>query len=444
MSDVRELLLSLQEDLRGARFDARAVRARGESRRRHQRALAAALALVLAAALLGTMRWVHLASPPPPTHPVPRGDGRIHVPGSVRALALDTATHTLYIGNPGSPGGHEAAAPDGVLVMDIRHCRAEDSSECTGGSVPMDSFPWDLAPSANGTLYAATWGRGVQLIDARTCNATDRSGCGTVASGPRPGPAAVGVAVDDTASTLWVASLDNPPSLDIVGFGAPLPSDHLPTSHLAGYDTRTCNVRDASGCRPTTSFALNGVVNAMTVDPSSHTLYVVAQTSDGRRTLWAARGNRLTQLADLGQDPTLDLSATAGLAVEQRLHTLYVTPAAGSTILVFDTRRCGVAASTCDVVTRARVGDGPNSIAVDDTTQTVYVLNGGDATISALDGRHCDAEVRTSCRSTSALLEPTGQPQSLQPSTLVVDPGNRTLYVAELAAGLVVPVAAAD
>jgi DNA-binding beta-propeller fold protein YncE len=443
VSDVRELLLTLQDDLGGVRFDAGAVRARGESRRRRRRALSAALAVVLVFAVLGTTRWAHLSSPPPPTQPAPRSDGQIHVSGSVRALALDPSTGTLYTADPGNPSGHDAASPEGLLVTATEHCNAGDTSACTVKSAPLDAVPWDLALSANGTLYVATWGTGVHLVDARTCNAADQSGCGTVRSGPEANFAVQGVAVDDTAHTLYAASLDDASSQDIPAFGSMPTSNHLPTSHVFVYDSATCNAGDSTGCGVRASLPLIGVVQAMTVDPASHTLYVVGQTSDGHRTLWATRGDAFTRVADLGVDSSMNLSATVGLALDQALHSLYVTPAQGSTVVVLDARRCTAGAPTCPAGTRAPVGGFPNSVAVDDATHTVYVLNGGDATISRFDGGPCNADDHTRCRSTTTALEPTGQPQSLQPSTLVLDPGTDTLYVAQQAANVVVPVRAA-
>ena len=116
------------------------------------------------------------------------------------AMALDPATHTLYVSDFGAST---------VAMINTDACSALHPSGCeqVPATVTVGSGPALIAfDRATGTVYVPNAnGNTVSVIDAATCNAIVQSGCSDVATATvGSGPDAV--AVDDQTHTVYAAN----------------------------------------------------------------------------------------------------------------------------------------------------------------------------------------------------------------------------------------------
>ena len=92
-------------------------------------------------------------------------------------LAVDPATRTLYSSNQNASS---------VSVINTAACNAGNTAGCDQRvleiGLPAGASPQGIAfDAATGTLYVADIGDNtISVINARTCNAVQRSGCGQV------------------------------------------------------------------------------------------------------------------------------------------------------------------------------------------------------------------------------------------------------------------------
>ena len=112
-------------------------------------------------------------------------------------VALDAATHTIYVANGYNDNGPNAGG-NTVSVIDARHCQAQDVSRCKG---PWPTITVGNLPSTDRDRPADRHGlRGrlgdntVSVFNGATCNALDTSGCGQT-------PATVPVGLRRSASS---------------------------------------------------------------------------------------------------------------------------------------------------------------------------------------------------------------------------------------------------
>ena len=177
-----------------------------------------------------------------------------HIP---RALAVNPATNTVYVLNPGTPGT--------VSVIDGARCNAKVTTGC--GTVPATVTVGNDSPSSRlegvavnpvtNTIYALnTADATISVIDGRTCNGKDTSGCGqTPAHAPVGRERDGSVAVDPTTNLVYVSNgLDGTVSI---------------------IDGATCNATDRSHCdRVAPAVAAGPSPNGLAVAQAGHTLYV--------------------------------------------------------------------------------------------------------------------------------------------------------------------------
>jgi YVTN family beta-propeller protein len=114
--------------------------------------------------------------------------------------AVNQATHTLYVANSGS---------NTVSVINTAACNAKHTAGCghSTSQVPLGHSPWSVAVNqATNTVYILNPGTHgtVSVIDGATCNATDTSGCGTA-----PPTVTVG---NDSGSPAWPSTRPPTPS----------------------------------------------------------------------------------------------------------------------------------------------------------------------------------------------------------------------------------------
>jgi len=149
-------------------------------------------------------------------------------PGVAFGLAVNQATDSLYATQTGT----------GTLaVFNAATCNATDTSGCgqTPATVTVGSFPEGVAvDQATDTVYVANNVDGgdapasVSVINGATCNGTDHTGCGQVLATAPVGRGAFGVAVDQTANEIVVATF-NEASVRLI-------------------NGDTCNATDTTGC----------------------------------------------------------------------------------------------------------------------------------------------------------------------------------------------------
>ena len=146
-------------------------------------------------------------------------------------FAVNEATHTVYVVNDGD---------NTVSVIDADACNAARPEGCGHPLATISLGPSEpgagsaiLTPDG-GTLYVDSPGgaNSVAVIDAATCNAVRRSGCGagpvaTVATGNAP----IGMVEDVPSQTLYVANLND--------------------NTVSVIDASQCNAQRPAGCAET-------------------------------------------------------------------------------------------------------------------------------------------------------------------------------------------------
>ena len=328
-------------------------------------------------------------------------------------VAVDERTDTVYVSN----------IDDGtVSVINGAACNALTTSGCsqTPATVPVGAAPIGLfADDANHTVYVSNFGDNtVSMIDSATCNGTDRTGCptapaATVSVGGGPGD----VDVNQRTHTAYVANLTG----------------------LSVFDTSTCNASTQDGCG-TVGEALAPACTASPgcgpfsakVDAANNTIYESGGTTtvfvfDGR----ACNASDLTGCAadTPGQvtpfpDPGFH-EVSLWVAVDAPLHTVYVTYQRDDALMVIDANVCnGSHLAACATVGPREIHTGADveSVALDPRTQTLYTANQISNDVSVIDSVRCNAQTTIGCRARAPEV-PIGS------GPLAADPAAATTYV---------------
>jgi DNA-binding beta-propeller fold protein YncE len=232
-------------------------------------------------------------------------------------LAVNPRTGTVYV---------TYARSNQLSVINGAVCNATDQAGCgrAATAVPLGTqqgYSAMAVDPATNTIYLGTWNGGLLVIDGRTCNGTDISGCRKVlASVPVAGATST---IAQAAGTLYVTSAD--PSLVTV------------------IKTSTCSARDVSGCAGHLTVTRGGVDPLeLAGDQAAHTLYV-ADGGENTVSMIDAAACGAASVSGCGQVPA---SFPAGstqllLAVDPGSRTLYVVGA--GTLSVISTRSCNAA-----------------------------------------------------------------------------------------------------
>jgi len=336
-------------------------------------------------------------------------------------LAVDEATHTLYVANQGS---------NTVSVIDTTACNASTTRGCRHGeaTVHVGSGPTGVAidPGTHSLYVADGGGNTVSVIDTTMCNAEVQSGCGqrpaevTVGSGP------FGIALDAVTHTVYVTNLGSNDMGNTVSV----------------IDAATCNAEVQSGCGQTPAMVTVGSGPfGITVNATTDTVYVantgqLFTTADGH-TVSVINGTtcNAAESSGCGQNPTTVLVGRApfGVAVDDATNTIYVVNNQGgdtdATLSTIDGARCDATeTSGCVSTPPTNVGPGraPNGVALDPSTHTLYTANFVNATVSAIDLNGPPSE-RAAVRFAVG-----GGPEGV-----AVDPANHTVYIANSLDGTV-------
>jgi len=288
-------------------------------------------------------------------------------------VAIDPATHSLYVADGGGST---------VSVIDTTTCNAEVQSGCgqTPAEVNVGSNPFGVAlDPVSDTVYVTNLGpkdKGdtVSVIDAATCNAEVRSGCGKTPAEVTVGSGPFGIAVNATTDTVYVA---NTGQLFTT-------ADGHTVSVING---TTCNAAESSGCgqNPTTVVVARAPFG-VAVDDATNTVYVLNNQGGGTdATLSTIDGARCDSAQTSGcvASPPTDLGpgrAPNGVALDLSTHTLYSANFLNATVSAID-----LASPTAErAAPRFSVGSAPQGVVVDTANHTVYVANSLDGTVSVL------------------------------------------------------------
>jgi DNA-binding beta-propeller fold protein YncE len=372
-------------------------------------------------------------------------------------LAVDPATHTIYVANGNNDNGPDAGG-DTVSVIDSRRCDAQDVSRCKGPwpTITVGDLPSGIAVDrATDTVYVTSVGDDtVSVFNGATCNALSASGCGQTPAEVPVGSGPIDLAADPANHTVYVANYGAPAS------GGP-PGDSATVSMI---NSATCTGTDLTAC-PTTpppTVTVGGAPNAVAANQATHTVYVTTIGSGAQNgwsvfdantcnatvqsgcgsigsligdpsgpndgeldqandTLYTANYDNTISAFDLRDCQADDLSGCATdapgtitpgpdpnfgehalyLAVDQSLHSVYVSYQMDAALVVVDTRVCNgahlAACATLDPST-LHTGAGPQGVVLDPSTQTLYTANEIDNDISVIDASKCNAENTRGCR----------------------------------------------
>jgi DNA-binding beta-propeller fold protein YncE len=406
--------------------------------------------------------------------------GSTAVPPGPSAVAVDAATHTVYVASGNNQNGPNAGG-NTVSVIDARRCNAREVSRCAGPwpTIIVGDLPSAIAiDGAAHTMYVTTVGdNSVAVVDVRSCSARVTSGCAQTPAKVPVGSQPTGIFTDERNHTVYVANFNDgtvsmidsatcngpdasgcpvvaPPSVAVGG--NPVDVDANPRTHtvyvanltgLSAFDERTCNATRQYGCGTigqaavppcdAEHFSWCGPFSAK-VDPANNTIY----ESDGTTTVWVFDGRRCRagNLAGCATDtpgavtpfPQPGFEATISLAVDEPLHSVYVTYHKDDALMVIDTDRCnGRHLAACSTLEPREIhaGANPESVALDPTTQTLYTADEVDNTVSIIDATRCSAQTTRGCRPRAPNVTIPGVPDSGAAAAPAADSANGTVYV---------------
>ncbi len=327
---------------------------------------------------------------------------QIPVGGFPTGIALNPSTHTLYVGN-GTTGT--------LSLVDARTCNAGDTSGCaqrvTAVTAGADPIGIAVGESTN-TVYVVNGSGTMAVVDGRKCDAAKTSGCRIQPTTVRVGARPQFLAVDETTDTIYVANVGSN-TVSVVD-GA---SCHAASSAVCARPRAAIPV----GPGPFT-LALNSVTSSLYVTTlGAPTVAIVDTRACNAKDVSGCRRPQVT--VDVGEAP-------GGIAINKRTDTIYVTGEFSNDVTVIDGRTCNATTTRgCRrKPVRVLAGAGARGIAVNEVTNTVYVANTVANTVSVIDGATCNAAVHTGCSQKAALA-----PVGVSPRRVAVDELTNTIYV---------------
>lgn len=361
------------------------------------------------------------------------------IPISTGALAVDPAVHTAYL----------TSGADSVAMIDTRTCNTGLTTGCaqTPPEAAVGVKPSGVAlDRRTHTVYVADAGAGstgtVTVLDDRTCNAINQTGCPRIHTLQVHGGNPDDVAVNPATNTVYVATITSSgPDLVSVFNGA------------------TCNATTAGGCSQTpatvpvgssgdapdnsnldlavnqttnTIYASNVFNTALGEPPPflGHTVYVIDGPTCNAEDMTGC-GNPPATIS-VGSDPFYGDANPMGIAVDVATDTIYTADIfdgeGPGTVSIIDGATCNAHnKSGCgQTPASAPAGFGATAVAIDHATGDVYVSNIEDTSVSVIDGATCNGQNTTACS-----RRPPKIAVGDYPSAITLDPTTATGYVAD-------------
>jgi DNA-binding beta-propeller fold protein YncE len=396
-------------------------------------------------------------------------------------LALDPATHTIYVANGNNANGPNAGG-DTVSVIDVRRCDAHDVSRCKGPwpTITVGKLPAGIAiDEQTDTVYVASVGdNSVSVFNGSTCNAVNTSGCRQTPASVPVGLQPLGLFADPANHTVYVTNI-----------GAPATGGNPGNSTTVSMiNSATCNATDLAAC-PTTpppTVTVGGTPTAVTVDQDTGSVYVTTigkglqngwsvfsaatcnateqsgceaigrlagdpagpndgEVDEANDTLYTANYDNTISAFNLHDCNAADLAGCASdkpgtvrpvplegfehdlwLTVDTADHSVYVAYQKDDALMVIDTNACGgdhLAGCAALKPHEIHTGADPESVVLDPQTQTLYTANEVDDDISVINPTRCNAERTSGCRHLPPEAPISG------PGGVAADPAVATTYV---------------
>jgi DNA-binding beta-propeller fold protein YncE len=326
---------------------------------------------------------------------------QIEVGGFPTGIALDPATHTLWVGN---------GTTNTVSLIDARRCNASTAAACHRHASALTSGvdPVGIAiDSLTHTVYVANVSGTVAVLDSRSCTAARPTGCKLHPVVVRVGLDPQFLALDERTHTLYVANTNS--------------------NTVSVIDTRACNAFHHEACRVSAAVDVGPAPFAVAVNDRTHTVYVSdlgapkVAVIDGR----ACNGADVTGCGR--RPPTVTVGEIpGGIAIDSSTDTVYVTGQASNDVSMIDGRSCSATRThgCARPPLRIPAGLGARGVALNEATRTLYVANSGDNTVSVIDAATCNARVHSGCGSPAPAL-----PVGVSPRRVAVDEDTNTVYV---------------
>jgi len=261
------------------------------------------------------------------------------------------------------------------------------------------------------------------MIDTTTCNAHVTSGCKATPPTATVGNCPAAVAINHTTQTVYVANLCD--------------------GTVSVLNEATCNAHVTSGCSNAATVAVGNGPMAIDVNEKTDTVYV-GNNGDGTVAVIDGATCNAQITSGCGQSPpTVQVPQPLSLAVDEGTNTVYVTEAGQdangyfsqtSSMSMIDGARCNRSnhQGCSQAPDTVPVGGLPWGVTVDAMTHDVYVTSIVDSTLNVFEGNNCNGHNDSGCH-----LRPFPQFAGGWPTCIGLDPGAKTLYVANNVDGTV-------
>jgi DNA-binding beta-propeller fold protein YncE len=351
------------------------------------------------------------------------------------ALAADPAVATTYA----------ATSSTAVAMIDTRDCNAFHTAGCDQSppTVTVGNNPDAVAVNhATHTVYVANRGTTgasgtISVFGDRACDAVEQTGCATVSTLQVPDGNPVALAVNPRTDTVYVATITSNGGPDLISV--------FDGTTCNATNTTGCNQTPANAPTGDDGSAASSTAD-VAVNQATNTVYATSDTLGNPflgRTVFVINGAtcEATDTSGCGETPaTVDVGSSAtfgdanpfGIAVDEATDTIYtanilngegpgtVSVINGATCNGQDTSGCGQTPTT------APAGFGTSDIAVDQITNQVYATNIEDTSVTTINGNRCNGADTTGCGKTR-----TEAIVGDYPGSISIDPFVATAYVAD-------------
>ena len=274
--------------------------------------------------------------------------------GDIGIMALDSTTHTLYVGD---------AHFGPVSMINTATCNATNTGGCNQvATTGVDGDTITLDSASHSVYIINNDNPQISVVNNSTCNSTNQSGCSQATTFATPYYPFI-AAVDPASHTLYVPMLTG--EEDTLGF-------------VGLFDVSACNGTVRSGCGAAPPYLVTaGSFNfQVLIDPTSRTAYIMNSGSASISALNIATCNAQNHSGCPQTAPALAMGVSTNVNIEinPQTHTIYAPSADTNRAWVLDTHKCNAMhTSGCTrFAPTTTVGAGPVEAAENPTTRTLY------------------------------------------------------------------------